>query len=59
MSEHITHTDALPVDEAWLHDWALVGIAALEGYLARHAAFADYLAEHGLDCDDGDGAVTS
>jgi hypothetical protein len=63
MSEH-THTPPLPVDDAWQHDWALEGIAALERYLAAHAAFADYLAAHGLpgphslDLDDGDGAAT-
>jgi len=64
MSDHTTHTEGLPVDEAWQHDWALEGIAALERYLARHAAFADYLAAQGrlnpdpLDLDDGDGAAT-
>lgn len=60
MSDHITHLSALPVDEAWLHDWALEGIAALERYLAKHAAFAAFLAGRRLlDCDDGDSAAAA
>lgn len=58
MSDHPTHPPALPVDEAWLHDWAAEGIAALERYLARHAAFAAFLSARGLlDSDYGDSAA--
>jgi hypothetical protein len=54
MNEHHTHTELLDVDEAWVADWAAEGIAALERYLAKQAAFADYLRARGdLDCDDG------
>jgi hypothetical protein len=42
---HVTHLD---VDEAWIADWAAEGVAALERYLSRHAAFAAYLRAHGL-----------
>jgi hypothetical protein len=38
----IAETD---IDELWLREWALAGISVLEAYLARHAAFADYLRE--------------
>jgi hypothetical protein len=31
------------VDEVWLREWAHVGLVALEGYLAKHAAFAEFL----------------
>jgi hypothetical protein len=52
----ITHTGAAPVDELWLADWAAEGIAAFERLLARHAAFAAFLADRGLlDSPHGDG----
>lgn len=47
MSEHHTHITLLDVDEAWIADWATEGITAIERYLAKHAAFADYLRSHG------------
>ena len=57
MSNHHTHISAVPVDEAWVDDWAAEGIAALEVYLAKQAAFASFLAARGLlDSNDGDGA---
>jgi hypothetical protein len=60
MSDHTTHISALPVDDAWLHDWAVEGIAALERYLAKQAAFAAFLAVRGLrDPGDGNSAATS
>jgi predicted nucleic-acid-binding protein len=43
MSDHHANITLLDVDEAWIDDWAAAGIAALEQYLARHAAFAEYL----------------
>jgi predicted nucleic-acid-binding protein len=55
MSEHESHTNLLDVDEAWVAEWAAEGIAAIERYLAKHAAFADYLRARGdLHSDDGD-----
>lgn len=36
----IAETD---VDELWLREWAQTGLVDLEGYLARHAAFAEFL----------------
>jgi hypothetical protein len=57
MSEHGTHLNGLPADEAWLHDWALEGIAALERHLAKHAAFAAFVARRDTDSGDGDGAA--
>jgi len=50
-----TNTKLLDVDDLWLHEWATEGIAAMERYLAKHAAFAAYLRAHpDLDCADGD-----
>lgn len=55
MSEHHTHIAPLDVDVAWVADWAAEGIAALERYLAKQAAFAEYLRARGvLHSDDGD-----
>jgi hypothetical protein len=55
MSEHHTHIHILDVDEAWVAEWAAEGIVAIEGYLAKHAAFAEYLRCHAdLHSDDGD-----
>jgi hypothetical protein len=57
MGESDTHLNAVPVDELWLGDWAAEGIAALERYLAKQAAFAAFLvARDGLDSIDGDRA---
>jgi len=36
--------EAAPVDELWLRDWAAEGLAALERYLSKQAAFAAFLA---------------
>jgi hypothetical protein len=54
MREHDTHTQLLDVDEAWLAEWASEGLAAIEAYLAKHAAFAEYLRRAALHCPDGD-----
>lgn len=56
MSDHGTY---LPADEAWLHDWALEGIAALERYLSKHAAFAVFVARRDADSVDGDRGAQS
>jgi hypothetical protein len=44
MTGHDAQSEAVPVDELWLADWAAEGITALERYLANHAAFAAFLA---------------
>ena len=60
MSDYITHTGSVPVDELWLRDWAQEGLARLEHYLARQAEFSAFLsARGGLDSDHGDGAAAN
>ena len=39
---HVIEDD---LSEGWVEAWADLGLAAIEDYLARHAAFLDYLAE--------------
>jgi hypothetical protein len=58
MNEHdTTHSTATPVDELWLADWAAEGLAAIERYLAKQAAFAAFLAARSLlDSGHGNGA---
>jgi hypothetical protein len=48
MSDHMNIT-AVSVDEAWVVDWAAEGLAALERYLAKHAAFAEFLRRRSHD----------
>jgi predicted nucleic-acid-binding protein len=56
MNTHHTHLASLSVDEAWIVDWATDGILAIERYLAKHAAFADFLlARDDLDWPKGGG----
>ena len=45
-------TTTISVDEAWLHEWAAEGVAALERLLAAHAAFDEFLRTR-QDEDDG------
>ena len=40
-------TTAIDVDELWLREWAGEGLAELGRYLAKRAAFADFLRERG------------
>ena len=55
MNTHNPHTNLLDVDEAWVAEWAADGIAAIERYLAKHAAFAEYLETRAVvHSDDGD-----
>jgi hypothetical protein len=55
MSEHHTHIHSeLDVDQAWLTEWAAEGIAAIEHYLAKQAAFTRYLRSR-RDLHSGDG----
>jgi hypothetical protein len=42
-AREIAETD---VDELWLREWAQSGLVALEGYLTKQAAFAEYLRRH-------------
>lgn len=41
---HICDVD---VDELWIREWVQAGLEELEGYLAKHAAFADFLRQRG------------
>ena len=55
MNGYGTEPELVDVDELWLHEWAAEGIAALECYLAKQAAFAVYLRAHpDVDSADGD-----
>lgn len=54
-SDNDTFTELTCVDEVWIADWAAEGIAALERYLARQAAFQAYLHNRDLHSGDGDG----
>lgn len=59
MNDHDTHTTPPSVEEAWIADWAVAGLEAIERHLARHAAFAEFLrtrppVDSGDDDVDGD-----
>jgi hypothetical protein len=41
------------VDELWLREWAESGLVAIDAYLAKHAAFAEFLLRR-LDLESGD-----
>jgi hypothetical protein len=43
MSDRGFHEIEADLEPSWLDDWAGVGIAELESYLAKHAAFLAYL----------------
>ena len=43
MSELGLHCIAHDLDDTWLEDWAGVGVAEIESYLAKHAAFLSFL----------------
>jgi hypothetical protein len=43
MSDRGFHRIEADLEDSWLEDWAGVGIAELEAYLAKHAAFISYL----------------
>jgi hypothetical protein len=43
MSDRGFHEIENDLEESWLEDWMGVGIAELEAYLAKHAAFLDFL----------------
>ena len=43
MSDRGFHEIEADLEHSWLEDWAGVGIAELEAYLAKHAAFLTFL----------------
>jgi hypothetical protein len=43
------HEKHVEIDERWLSEWFEFGFAELAGYLAKHAAFDDYLHSNELD----------
>ena len=43
MSDRGLHRIEQDLDETWLEDWAGVGIAEIEDYLSKHAAFVAFL----------------
>jgi hypothetical protein len=43
MSERGLHCIADDLSETWLEDWAGAGVAEIEAYLAKHAAFLSFL----------------
>lgn len=43
MSDRGFHQIEADLEDSWLEDWAGVGIAELEAYLSKHAAFVDFL----------------
>jgi hypothetical protein len=43
MSELGLHSIADDLSETWLEDWAGAGVAEIEAYLAKHAAFLAFL----------------
>jgi hypothetical protein len=43
VSDRGFHRIEADLEETWLEDWAGVGIAELEAYLAKHAAFVAFL----------------
>lgn len=43
MSDRGLHLLAEDLDESWLEEWLAAGIAAIESYLAKYAAFLVYL----------------
>ena len=43
MSERGLHYIADDLSETWVEDWAGAGVAEIEAYLAKHAAFLHFL----------------
>jgi hypothetical protein len=43
MSDRGLHHIEDDLSETWLEDWAGAGVAELEAYLAKHAAFLGFL----------------
>lgn len=45
MSERGFHRIADDLSDSWLEDWAGAGLAEIEEYLAKHAAFLTFLGD--------------
>jgi hypothetical protein len=43
MSERGLHHIEDDLGESWMEDWAGAGVAEIEAYLAKHAAFLSFL----------------
>ena len=43
MSERGLHQIEADLSDTWLEDWAGAGVAEIEAYLAKHAAFLAFL----------------
>jgi hypothetical protein len=43
MSERGLHSIVDDLSDTWLEDWAGAGVAEIEAYLAKHAAFLAFL----------------
>jgi hypothetical protein len=43
MSERGLHRIEDDLSDTWLEDWAGAGVAEIEAYLAKHAAFLSFL----------------
>jgi hypothetical protein len=48
MSERGLHYIADDLSETWVEDWAGAGVSEIEHYLAKHAAFVEFLESHEL-----------
>jgi hypothetical protein len=46
MSDRGFHSIADDLSDTWLEDWTGAGIAEIEAYLAKHAAFLAFLEKH-------------
>jgi hypothetical protein len=46
MDERSLHQIQDELTDTWLEDWAGAGVAEIESYLAKHAAFLSYLELH-------------
>jgi hypothetical protein len=45
MNEHTVYKIEDDLSESWVEEWAVQGVAEIEAYLAKHAAFLTYLGE--------------
>jgi hypothetical protein len=45
MSERGLHRIADDLSDTWLEDWVGAGVAEIEEYLAKHAAFLSFLGD--------------
>ena len=45
MSERGLHRIADDIADSWVEDWAGAGVAEIEEYLAKHAAFLSFLGD--------------